>query len=91
MLKKIALELAKGQDNIVITGHTDNQAIISARFPSNWHLSQARADHVRALLQATAPLHEPVLSEGRADAEALLSNETAEQRAFNRRVDILIN
>ena len=43
-----ALDSVEGQ--IVVTGYTDNQPIQSLNFPSNWHLSQARADAVKEIL-----------------------------------------
>ena len=90
MLKKIAKELENGQDSIVVTGHTDDKAIVSAKFPSNWHLSVARAKNVLTILQSSANLSGSSRSEGRGDGEPLVSNDSAEHRALNRRVDILI-
>lgn len=43
-----ALESAQGQ--IVVTGYTDDTPIQSMSFPSNWHLSQARADAIKQIL-----------------------------------------
>ena len=90
MLKKIAKELENGQDSILVTGHTDDKAIVSAKFPSNWHLSTARAKNVLTILQASANLSGSSRGEGRGDGEPLVSNDSAEHRALNRRVDILI-
>lgn len=90
MLKKIAKELENQQDTILVVGHTDNKPIISAKFPSNWHLSTARAKNVLAILKASAKLNPTVRAEGRGDGEPLVANDTAENRALNRRVDILI-
>lgn len=90
MLKKIAKELENEQDSILVTGHTDDKPIVSARFPSNWHLSAARAKNVLAILTASAQLKGSARAEGRADGEPLAPNDTPEHRALNRRVDILI-
>lgn len=90
MLKKIAKELENEQESILVTGHTDDVPIVSARFPSNWHLSTERAKNVLAILQASAHLSGTARSEGRADAEPLVPNDSKEHRATNRRVDILI-
>ncbi|WP_119628806.1 type IVB secretion system protein IcmH/DotU [Methylocaldum marinum] len=90
MLAKIARELEAGGDSALITGHTDNKPIISARFPSNFELSSARAKHVVELLEASATLQGRIRFEGRADYEPLVPNDSAEHRAVNRRVDILI-
>lgn len=90
LLKKIAKELENHQDSILVTGHTDDKPIVSAKFPSNWHLSVARAKNVLAILAASARLQGSARAEGRADGEPLEANDSAEHRAFNRRVDILI-
>ncbi|MDD1611967.1 MAG: type IVB secretion system protein IcmH/DotU [Methylococcaceae bacterium] len=90
MLKKIADELVTAKDHLLVTGHTDNIPIRSARFPSNWHLSTARAKTVSDMLSSLAPLDGKIRFEGRADSESLVPNDTPEHRAINRRVDLLI-
>lgn len=90
MLKKIAEELGKEQDAIVVTGHTDNIPIFSARFPSNWDLSVARAQTVLTILEKLGHLSGSARAEGRGDADPLVDNDTKAHRAINRRVDILI-
>lgn len=90
MLKKIADEVAAGKDNLLVTGHTDDKPIVSARFPSNWHLSNSRAKKVSEMLSSLATLSGKVRFEGRADGEPLVPNDSPEHRAINRRVDLLI-
>jgi len=90
MLKKIADELAAGKDSLVVTGHTDDRPIVSARFPSNWHLSASRAKKVGDMLAKLATISGKIRVEGRADGEPLVANDTPEHRAINRRVDLLI-
>lgn len=91
MLKKIAGELAAGQDSVLVTGYTDNIPIRSVRFPSNWDLSLARAKHVGDFLVQSGGLTAAnVKSKGKADADGLVPNDTPEHRALNRRVDISI-
>jgi len=91
MLKKIADELVAGNDHLLVTGHSDNIPIRSARFPSNWHLSSARAKSVSDDLIKLAPaLKGKIRFEGRADSEPLVPNDTSAHRAINRRVDLLI-
>jgi type VI secretion system protein ImpK len=59
------------------------------QFPSNWHLSKARALSVRDLLAAQVdPVRMRV--EGRADTEPLAENTSADGRARNRRVEIVL-
>lgn len=90
MLAKIAKELEAGGDGALVTGHTDDKPIFSARFPSNFELSTSRAKHVAELLETSAALQGRIRFEGRADYEPLVPNDSAENRAVNRRVDILI-
>ena len=82
-----ALMTTPGQ--IMITGHTDNQPIRSLRFPSNWHLSQERANSVKLMLAANVK-PERLRAEGRADAEPVDSNATPAGRSKNRRVEITL-
>ena len=90
MLAKIARELQSDNSRIVVVGHTDNTPIFSARFPSNWHLSQARAKNVANILIASAPLKARIRFEGHADSEPIAPNDTSENRARNRRIEIQI-
>ena len=54
---------------VLVTGHTDNQPIRSLRFPSNWHLSQDRADARARRCSPPTVKPERMRAEGRADAE----------------------
>jgi type VI secretion system protein ImpK len=91
MMEKIAKELDTESSLIVVVGHTDAVPIFSARFPSNWHLSQERAKDVAEVLIAFMPqLQQRISSEGRAATEPIAPNDTAEGRARNRRIDIRI-
>ena len=88
-LARIQAALMKVPGRILITGHTDSQPIRSLRFPSNWHLSQARADSVKMMLGANIKA-ERLLAEGRAESEPVGDNATADGRAQNRRVEITL-
>jgi type VI secretion system protein ImpK len=88
ILDKIAKALESIPGDIKVYGHTDNVAIRTANFPSNWHLSLARASAVSKYLSQVALLTGRVLPEGRGDTEPVASNDTPEGRALNRRVTI---
>ncbi|MPQ65290.1 MULTISPECIES: DotU family type VI secretion system protein [Pseudomonas] len=83
-----AIRNVKGQ--VRITGHSDNRPIATLRFPSNWALSQARAEQVLQILAAKTGTPARFSAEGRSDTEPLASNATAEGRAKNRRVEITV-
>ena len=90
LLSRIAEGLKATPGTVLITGHTDNQPIRTLRFPSNWHLSQDRANAVKALLVDSGIKAERMRAEGKADAEPVESNATPAGRARNRRVEITL-
>lgn len=75
---------------VVVTGHTDNVPSRSLQFPSNWHLSRARADTVQTLLGGNLRDRSRLSAEGHADSEPVALNDTPENRARNRRVEITL-
>lgn len=89
LLTYVGQALAQVPGSVLITGHTDSQPIRSLRFPSNWHLSQARAESVRELLLPTVKA-ERMKAEGRAESQPVDDNATATGRARNRRVEITL-
>ncbi|HKQ23911.1 MAG TPA: type IVB secretion system protein IcmH/DotU [Burkholderiales bacterium] len=90
VLGRVAEALRSTSGTIVISGHTDDRKIFSARFPSNWDLSKARADAVLSMLAPALGDSRRVSAEGRADREPVAPNDTAQHRALNRRVDVTI-
>lgn len=89
LLPRIAQAMGDIPGQVLITGHTDNQPIRTVRYPSNWHLSQDRADAVKAELAKTLK-PERLRAEGRADAESLADNGSPAGRAKNRRVELTL-
>jgi type VI secretion system protein ImpK len=90
LIKRIAGSLEQLKGEIRVVGHTDDRPIRSLRYPSNWHLSRARAASVASLLSLDLSHPERVQSDGVGDAEPVVSNETREGRARNRRVEITL-
>jgi len=90
-LDKIAGLIDNDSGELTISGHTDNLPISNERFRSNWDLSTSRAVSVaHALLETGAVDPGIVMVTGHADTRPLEPNESAENRARNRRVDISI-
>ena len=90
MAELLAGVLAQEPGKISVVGHTDNVPIRTARFASNWALSEARALAVGRLLVAGGVDIRRIEIDGRADTEPLATNDTPEGRAANRRVEILL-
>ena len=84
-----ALKTVPGK--VLVIGHTDNtQPALSARLPSNFDLSKARARTVAALLAERSGPPTRYTSEGRGETEPVAPNDSAVNRARNRRVDIVV-
>ncbi len=92
IMDKIAASVAETRGEIIVAGHTDNIPIATRRFRSNWELSAARAVTVlHELIQRRAIAPERLEVKGLADTEPVASNDTAEGRAKNRRVELVID
>jgi type VI secretion system protein ImpK len=90
LMLRIADAVRKVKGQVRVTGHSDNRPIATLRFPSNWALSEARANSVLQILSAKTGQPERFSAEGRSDTEPLASNATTEGRARNRRVEITV-
>nr|WP_225839595.1 DotU family type VI secretion system protein [Pseudomonas sp. MM211] len=90
LLLRIAEAIRKVNGQVLVTGHSDNRPIATLRYPSNWKLSQDRAQQVMDVLAAKTGQPARFRAEGRSDTEAKASNDTAEGRARNRRVEITV-
>ncbi len=74
-----------------VEGHTDDVPIRTAQFPSNWELSAARAVMVvRVLSELYGVPAGHLAAVGHADTRPVTANSDAEQRAKNRRVEVVI-
>lgn len=92
ILRKISALIVSEEGTITVSGHTDNIPISNSRFRSNWELSTSRAVSVaHELLKATPLDQSRFIVVGHADTRPQADNDTAENRAKNRRVDISIS
>jgi chemotaxis protein MotB len=90
-ISKVATLIGELPNSIQLEGHTDSIPIHNTRFKSNWELSCARGIAVLEVLCETFNLKRDRFSVvGRADTVPLAPNDTAEGRARNRRVDVVI-
>ena len=76
--------------NVTVNGYTDNQPIHTVQFPSNWQLSQARADMVAKTLAGQLSDPRRVHATGKGDTDPVAPNATAEGRQQNRRTDVVL-
>jgi len=77
---------------IIVAGHTDNVPINTVRFPSNWHVSVARAVNFLQYLQPASGLDGQFFSaRGCGEERPIADNDTEEGRQSNRRVEVMIS
>ena len=91
VMNRIGDAVVKSPGKVVVAGHSDDVPISTKRFRSNWELSSARAvTVVHALLQNPDIEATRVLVEGHADSHPLVPNDSSENRAINRRVELIL-
>ncbi|QAA31684.1 OmpA family protein [Clostridium manihotivorum] len=91
LMEKLTKLLKSVPNNIVVEGHTDNAPINTYRFQSNWDLSASRAVNVVKFFIDQGNINAARLTaSGYGDAKPLVDNSIPENRAKNRRINILI-
>ena len=90
-LRTIAASLGHTPYDLRVEGHTDNVPIHTAEFDSNWELSSARATRIaRLLVDKDLISPDRASAAGYAEYHPVATNDTAEGRAENRRVDLVV-
>ena len=90
-LQAIGEVLIELDRHVRVEGHTDNVPISTVQFPSNWELSATRAvTVVRTLSEQYGVQADHLTAVGHADFRSLTDNLTPENRAKNRRVEIVV-
>jgi type VI secretion system protein ImpK len=91
LLERIGDALKAVAGKVIVIGHTDStKGRFSVKFPSNWDLSKGRARAVMVMLAGRAGPLERYQVEARGDTDPLVTNDSAPNRALNRRVDIVL-
>ena len=91
LVSKLIPVLTTTKGSIFVSGHTDNIPISGNRFGSNWDLSASRATAVvHEILHQESLDPARITVQGYGDSRPLVDNDTAENRAKNRRVEISI-
>ncbi len=91
VMARISKVLAAKPGTIMVAGHTDNIPISTGRFRSNWELSSARAVTVlHSLLRNPEIAEERVIVQGLSDTQPLVDNDSPQNRAKNRRVELIL-
>jgi chemotaxis protein MotB len=91
VIKNIAALLVDEPNRIAIEGHTDNTPIKTPEFPSNWELSTKRATNVlKYLLEELKFDPKRLTAAGYGEWHPVALNDTPENKAKNRRVDLIV-
>ena len=90
VLEAVAKVLKDDNHAIKVMGYTDNTPINTPSYPSNWELSSARASSVVRLFADSGIDPQRMVVIGYAENHPVDSNDTAEGRARNRRVTVMI-
>lgn len=89
-MKKIIDVVKRSRGKVIVAGHTDNIPIATEWYRSNWELASARAVTVaHELLRGGVDTKRMVVA-GYADTKPLVPNDSANNRAKNRRVEIIL-
>ncbi len=91
ILRRIGEGLEQTTGRVRIVGHSDNVPMrASGRFPSNFELSQARAESVVTVIHEQMLDPARTVAEGLGETQPIASNDTREGRAQNRRVEVVV-
>jgi chemotaxis protein MotB len=91
VLNEVYQLMSSMNNNIIVEGHTDNVPIRSKDFDSNWELSTSRSVNVvRYFTEEKGMDPHKFAATGYGEYKPLVDNSTPENKAQNRRVDILI-
>ena len=91
VMARISKVLAAKPGRITVAGHSDNIPISTGRFRSNWELSSARAVTVlHSMLSNKDIAEDRVVVEGLADTRPVVPNDSPQNRAKNRRVELVL-
>jgi chemotaxis protein MotB len=91
ILDLVALHIGNLPNHVRIEGHTDNRPIKNTKYPSNWELSSARATEVvRFFTDGHGIDPKRVSALGYGEYRPMAANNTDENRAKNRRVDVVV-
>jgi chemotaxis protein MotB len=91
VLNQLASFFKKFPYRIRVEGHTDSVPINSAKFPSNWELSAARAVAVARYFQGMGLPPEKIAATGLGEFHPIGDNDSAKGREKNRRVEIFLH
>jgi len=93
LIEELVQEINQQPYQIAVLGFTDNVPVgpkLAERYPSNWELAGARAASVVRVMEEEGIPANQLVAISRGETEPIASNDTAEGRSENRRIDVRI-
>ncbi len=90
LLMRVVAAMNNVKGTVLVSVYTDNQSTRDNRFASNYEYSLAQAQAVSSLLSQQLAAGHQIKTEGRGDSTPLAANDSRENRARNRRVEITL-
>lgn len=90
LFERIGAAIQEEQGSVLVEGHADSDQVSNLKFPDNMALSQARAETIAAILRGTLSDPSRVTQKGMGETVPIASNDTAEGKSQNRRVEIIV-
>lgn len=92
ILEKLGTVLEELDQDIIVQGHADDRPISTRLFPTNWELSTKRATNVVLFLVDSCGIEpEKLTAQGNGEFRPIMPNDSEENRAKNRRIDLVID
>jgi len=89
-LEGLAAPIRDFPHQVIVEGHTDNVPVVRGRYPSNWELSVARAVSVIDFFVQRDVSPSKLVAGGYGQHRPVHDNDTPENRALNRRIEITL-
>ncbi|QKJ86971.1 OmpA family protein [Paramixta manurensis] len=90
LLMRVAAAMNDVKGSVLVSVYTDDRPLNDRRFASNYEYSLAQAQSISVLLTQQLSAGHQIKAEGRGDSDPLLPNDSRENRARNRRVEITL-
>lgn len=91
LLEAIADASSRGRATVTVAGHTCDLPIETTEFSSNWELSARRSTNVLRVIKSKAGPGTYFIALARAEYSPICENDTEDNRARNRRVEVLFD
>lgn len=90
LFERIGRAVEEEQGSVLVEGHADSDKVSNLTFPDNMALSEARAQTIGGILKSVLTDPARVTTKGMGETVPIASNDSAEGKSMNRRVEIIV-